>query len=238
MVSDELLRSALVESLEERLTQYKIRGEENPHRFSLAYKIRKKSIIRLAKRYENQGLQIDREYMPLKRLAMLIAIIIAAVVLSVGVFATYTIINNFVFDVNKEYSDVTLDPSLYDLKEAITELYCLPPESGCEYIDGMNDGEVAFYDYSLNNNAVKLAQYTKVFAVQSLGVNTENADVFGIKINGNDGFMVIQHYEGFDDSQTITWVMDGYIFHISSVSIIDDDLVKLAESVIMKEKLE
>ena len=176
--------------------------------------------------------------MPLRRLAMLIAIIIAAVVLSMGVFATYTIINNFVFDVNKEYSDVTLDPSLYDLKDAITELYCLPPEIGCEYIDDINDGEVAFYNYSLNNNTVGLIQYTKVFAVQSLRVNTENADVFGIKINGNDGFMVIQHYEGFDDSKTITWVMDGYIFQITSAAISNDDLMKLAESVIMKEKLE
>lgn len=238
MVSDELIISALVESLEERLTQYKIWGEENPRRFSLAYKIRKKSIIRLANRYENQGRQADRKYMPLRRLAMLIAIIIAAVVLSVGIFAAYTIINKFVFDVKKEYSDVTLDPSAYELKDAITELYWLPPESGCEYIDYTNDGEIVFYNYSLNNNTVGLAQYTKVFADQSLRVNTENADIFGVKINGNDGFMLIHHYEGFDDLKTITWVMDGYVFHISSVSIIDDDLVKLAESVIMKEKLE
>ena len=238
MVSDELIISALVESLEERLTQYKIWGEENPRRFSLAYKIRKKSIIRLANRYENQGRQADRKYMPLRRLAMLIAIIIAAVVLSVGIFAAYTIINNFVFDVHDDHSDVTLDPSAYELKDAIAELYWLPPESGCEYIDDMNDGEVAFYDYSLNNNAVKLAQYTRFFAEQALVINTEHSDVFGVKINGNDGFMVIHHREGFEDSKTITWVMDGYIFQITSTTISNDALMELAESVIMKKDLE
>ena len=247
MISDELLKEALMLSMEEMIAFHKRAGEENPHRFSLAYKIRKRSIIRLAKRYETEKTNMEgyeteksharRHFMPLKRLALFMAIIAAAVILSVGAYAAYLIINGFVFDVHEEYSDVTLDLSEYELKDTIAEFYWFPPESGCESISEMVNSKLAISDYRLNENTFVLMQYTKSVAEQSMGANTENADISGVKINGNDGFIITRNIKSTDDNE-IVWIMNGYVFYISSVTIAEDDLIKLAELITIKENLE
>ena len=48
MTGDEALKMALIAHYEEYYSQYDVPADEKPHRFSLAYRIRKKSIIRLA----------------------------------------------------------------------------------------------------------------------------------------------------------------------------------------------
>ena len=245
MTGNELLREALMLSLEETIAFHKQASRENPHRFSLAYKIRRRSIIRLVERCEAEKThretekpRTERHFMPLKRLALFMAIIAAAVVLSVGAYAVYLVINGFVFDVHGEYSDVSLDLSEYDLKDTITELYWLPPESGCEKLSEMVDSELAVSDYYWNDNTIVLIQYTKFAAEHSLKLNTEGANIYGVKINGNDGFIDVRLREDLDDDQEIIWVMDGYIFHISGWTITDEELIKLAESVTIREILE
>lgn len=235
MISDELLREALMLSLEETIAFHKRASEENPHRFSLAYKIRKRSIIRLSERYETEKPRTERYFMPLRRLALFMAIIAAAVVLSVGAYAAYLIINGFVFDVHETYSDVTLDLSEYELKDAITELYWLPLESGCESISEMYDGKVVISKYYQNENEIMFGQYTKFTAEQSVGTNTENANIYGVKINENDGFIIIRQRERVDNDCEVVWVMDGYVFSISG-AVITEDLITLAELVEIREK--
>ncbi len=50
MTGDEALKMALIAHYEEYYSQYDVPADEKPHRFSLAYRIRKNSIIRLAKK--------------------------------------------------------------------------------------------------------------------------------------------------------------------------------------------
>ena len=248
MLSNELLKEALMLSLEETAAFHKQAGEENPHRFSLAYKLRKRSIIRLAKRYEAEKAYIERyetekphterHFMPLRRLALFMAIIAAAVVLSVGAYAAYLIINGFVFNVQDEYSDVTLDISEYQLKDSIAELYWIPPESGCECVAEMLDDKCAVYNYEWNGKEIVFTQYTKYVAENTFGVNTENADVYGVKVSANDGFITTIYREKADEAKEITWAMDGYVFNISGLSIEENDLIKLAESAVIKEFFE
>lgn len=239
MSSDELLRTALIASFEERMSLCKRESEENPHRFSLAYKIRKRSIIRLARRYEEtKEPSAERHFMPLRKLALIMAIIAAAVILSVGAYAAYLIINGFVFDRHEEYSDVGLDISEYQLKDTITELYWLPPESGCECVVEMIDDASAVYNYEWNGNEIVFTQYTKFAAEHTFGINTECADVYGVKIGGNVGFITTVYRKKPDETKGIIWVTDGYIFSISSPSIEEKDLLKLAEIVVKKERYE
>ena len=245
MTGNELLKEALMLSLEETIAFHKQASKENPHRFSLAYKIRRRSIIRLAERFEAEKThretekpRTERHFMPLKRLALFMAIIAAAVVLSVGAYAAYLIINGFVFDVHETHSDVTWDISDYDIKDSITELYWLPPESGWESVIELVDGELVISKYIRNEDMLMLMQYTKLDAEQSIGKNTENANIYDIKVNGNDGLMISRHREKLDNEKEIVWVINGYIFSISSVSISKNDLIKLAESVVIRENLE
>lgn len=245
MTGSELLKEALILSLEETIAFHKQAGEENPHRFSLAYKIRRRSIIRLAERSEAEKThretekpRTERHFMPLKRLALFMAIIAAAVVLSVGAYAAYLIINGFVFDVHEEYSDVTLDISEYEVKDTITELYWIPPESGWECVSEMADDELAMSHYQQNGNIILLIQYTKFAAEHFLKFNTEDANIYGVKINGNDGFIDVRLREDLGDEKEIIWIMNGYLFHISGWTITDEELIKLAESVTIKEILE
>ena len=239
MISDELLKEALMLSLEETAAFHKLASEENPHRFSLAYKIRRRSIIRLSERHEHETEKphTERHFIPLKRLALFIAIIAAAVILSVGAYAAYLIINGFVFDVHEKYSDVTLDISEYELKNTITELYWLPPESGCECISEILDDEMAMYKYYQNENTIKLVQYTKLDVEHFVMLNTEDANVYSVKINENKGVISIRHVKGVVNDKEVVWIMDGYVFYISCRTITDEELVKFAESVVIKEKL-
>lgn len=244
MTGSELLREALMLSLEETIAFHKQAGEENPHRFSLAYKIRRRSIIRLAERSEAEKThretekpRTERHFMPLKRLALFMAIIAAAVVLSVGAYAAYLIINGFVFDVHETHSDVALDISEYDLKDTITELYWLPPESGWECVSEVVDNVISMSHYQQNGNVILLIQYTKSDA-DMIGTNTEDADVYGTKVNGNSGFIVSRYRDNPNNEKEIIWIMDGYIFHISCSSITDENLKMLATSVVIKENTE
>lgn len=239
MVNDELLRTALIASFEERMALCRMEIKEDPHRFSLAYKIRKRSVIRFAEHCKKaKEPPSERTFMPLRRLALIMAIIAAAVVLSVGAYAAYLIINGFVFDMHEEYSDVTLDISEYELKDTITEFYWIPPESGWESTSEIHGDTLAISKYYQGENIITLGQYTKLAAEQFLKFNTEDANVYGLIINGNDGFISIRHVDGIINDKEVVWVMNGYVFYLSCRTISDEELVKLAESVKIKETLE
>lgn len=214
---------------------YDLQDNEAPHRFPLAYKIRKRSVFRLAKRSEKKEPHTGRRYMPLRRLALIMAIVAAVVVLSIGAYAAYVLfINGFAFDVYKDHSELTLDPSMYEIKDTITEYYFLPPESGCEYVSDIIDDDIVMTEYQLNGKMVNLMQYAGINADNFFVLNTENSDLYEAKISENDGFINIVHREGKDDGTSIFWVMDGYLFHISTIGLSKDELVKMAEFVTKK----
>ena len=81
MIDNELLKQALDETADRHFSKYDIQPEEKPHRFSLVFKIREKSITKLSKKPEKN----THSYMPLKRLAVMIAVI--SVIAALGIAA-------------------------------------------------------------------------------------------------------------------------------------------------------
>ena len=164
------------------------------------------------------------------------AVIAAAVVLSLGVYAAYVMfINGFVFDVYRDHSELTLDLSMYDIKDTITEYYQLPPESGCEYVGEMINEIIAVVEYQLNGKLLLFTQNAGDISESGFAVNTENAELYEASVNGNDGFIVIRHKENEDDSTSIYWAMDGYLFELSTAALSQDELIQLAETVKVRD---
>ncbi len=239
MTGDEALKMALIAHYEEYYSQYDVPADEKPHRFSLAYRIRKNSIIRLAKkRWERPApcvpckpsgiLVAERHYIPLKKLAAMIAVIISAVFFTVAASAIYFGARGFIFDVYNTHSDVSVDFSMYDIKDTIEEVYRLPFESGYKLVNEAANKSIVNSHYECGNKTVDLIQYTKLFA-ENMMANTENSTVCEIEVNGDVGFMLYHQSKNSDNISIITWVRDGYVFEIMGTGIDGEELLKLAE---------
>ena len=236
MISDELLRAALIASFEERMALCEREIKENPHRFSLAYKIRKRSIIRLARRYEEtKEPPAERHFMPLRRLALIIAIIAAAVILSVGAYAAYLIINGFVFDVHETYSNITIDFSEYDIKNTITEVYGLSNESGAESIYRIVEDKMVTSKYKFKGKNFVFTQYSKDIAYHDLYINTETSYINGTGLNKYSGFIVTRRMENEDDRISIVWMENGYIFSLLSSELTENELTQVTNYLVIEE---
>ncbi len=239
MTGDEALKMALIAYSEEYFSQYDVPADEKPHRFSLAYRIRKKSITRLAKKHwerpascapykPSKILAAERSYIPLKKLAVIISVIISAVFFAVAAGAIYFGARGFIFDVYNTHSNVSVDFSMYDIKDTIEEVYRLPVESGYECVDEILDKWVVSSRYKLGDKTVNFVQYTKSFA-ENLMVNTENSTVSEIKVNGEVGFILYHQNKYSDNTASITWIQNGYVFEIMGADDDSEELLRLAE---------
>ena len=224
MTGDEALKMALIAHYEEYYSQYDVTADDKPHRFSLAYRIRKNSIIRLAKkRWERPApcvpckpsgtLAAERRYIPLKKLAAMIAVIISAVFFAAAASAIYFGARGFIFDVYNTHSNVSVDFSMYDIKDTIEEVYRLPVESGYELVNEAAYKSVVNSQYKCGNKTVNLIQYTKLLA-ENIMSNTENSTVCEIEVNGEVGFILYHQSKNSDNISNITWIRDGYVFEI------------------------
>ncbi len=64
---------------------------------------------------------------------------------------------------------------------------------------------------------------------ESIGhINTENADIEEVNINGNNGFILLRY-----DFVVIFWEMDGYIFSIQG-NVDKNTIIYLAKMTIFK----
>lgn len=241
MTSDEILREALIQTADEYFSRYEPTENEKPHRFSLAFYIRKISVERLAGKAEKTAPRDlpQRRYMPLKRLALIMAVIFAAAFLTAAAWVAYISVRGFVFEVHTTHSDVSVDFSMYTIKDTIEEIYRLPPESGCEYVTETGNSTAFLQEYQMNGKQVLFLQRSRDYVNDSIGVNTEFADVYEAKVNGNDGFIVSRHVEDSDERNTfIIWVENGYVLQISTIGLSNEELVKLAEFIEITEKTE
>lgn len=239
MTSDQILRAALIQTADEYFSRYEPNESEKQHRFSLAFYIRKISVERLAEKAEKTAPRElpQRRYIPLKRLALIMAVIFAAVFLTAAAWVAYISVRGFVFEAHTTHSDVSVDLSLYEIKEEITEFYWLPPESGCEYVAETGNSTAFLQEYQMNGKQVLLLQRSGVN--DSIRVNTEFADVYEAKVNGNDGFIVSRHIEDSEERSTfIIWVENGYVLQITTIGLSNEELVKLAEFIEITEKTE
>ncbi len=238
MTGDEALKMALIAHYEEYYSQYDVTADDKPHRFSLAYRIRKNSIIRLAKkRWERPApcvpckpsgtLAAERRYIPLKKLAAMIAVIISAVFFAAAASAIYFGARGFIFDVYNTHSNVSDDFSMYDIKDTIEEVYRLPVESGYELVNEAAYKSVVNSQYKCGNKTVNLIQYTKLLA-ENIMSNTENSTVCEIEVNGEVGFILYHQSKNSDNISNITWIRDGYVFEIMGTGVDGEELLKLA----------
>lgn len=237
MTSDEILREALIQTADEYFSRYEPTENEKPHRFSLAFYIRKISVERLARKAEKTAPRDlpQRRYIPLKRLAVIMAVIFAAVFLTAAAWVAYISVRGFVFEVHTTHSNVIVDPSLYEIKEEITEFYWLPPESGCEYVDEMGDNQEVIQEYQMNGKQILFVQYSGNLLENSIEVNTEFADVYEVKVKDNNGFVVSRFVNGSVERSTfIIWIENGYVFAIHTEGFSADELVGMAEQIEIK----
>lgn len=235
MTSDEILKAAFEQTMDEHFSQYDLEENEKPHRFSIAFYIRKISVVRLAKKAEKTGNPISlpqRKYIPLRRLAVIIALIGVIAVLTAAMWFTDIFVPGFVFDVYGDHSDVSVDFSMYKIKDTIEEVYWLPPESGCEFIDEESASDVVLTGYNFKDTQISLGQFA---GSEPIGLNTENAEVYEINVGENPGFICIRQREGLENATNITWLYDGYVFHITAVAFTEEELLELAKSVSLKE---
>lgn len=234
MTSDEILKAAFDLTSEEYFSGYDLAENEKPHRFSLAFYIRKISVVRLARKAEkeeNPSSLPQRKYMPLRRLAVVIALIGVLATLTAAAWVTEILVPGFIFDVYGDHSNVSVDFSMYKIKDTITEYYWLPPESGCELVTEITDSEVILTEYKFKDQRLSLGQFA---GDEDIGFNTENAEVYETSVAGNPAFICVRHTEGSEDGTTITWIKEEYLFHITAVSLTDEELIGLAEAVTVK----
>lgn len=240
MTGNDALKAALIAYSEEYFSQYDVPADEKPHRFSLAYRIRKISVKRLsmkiqrASRASSPGKSASvKRYIPLKKLALIMTVMFSAVFLTAAAGAVYFGARGFLFDVHDTYSDVSVDFSMYDIKDTIEEVYRLPEGCGYEFVGETADNEVVNTQYECGNKNIYLEQYTKLFAI-SLMTNTENSEIKEIKVNGEAGFILVHHINNSDIITSVTWVQNGYLFVITGISVEKDELLRLAELVEIK----
>ena len=239
MTGDEALKMALIAHYEEYYSQYDVTADDKPHRFSLAYRIRKKSITRLAKKHwerpascapykPSKILTAERSYIPLKKLAVIISVIISAVFFTVAAGAIYFGARGFIFDVYNTHSNVSVDFSMYDIKDTIEEVYRLPVESGYECVHEISDEDVVISRYECGDKSVNFLQYTKLLA-ENMMANTENSTISEIEVNGGVGFILYHQNKYSDNTASITWIQNGYVFEIMGADDDSEELLRLAE---------
>ena len=157
MIQNDSLKKALIEYAEEYFSRYDIPDDEEPHRFSFAYRLRRKNIERLAgKKGKSSFLcRSDKNnaeakaYMPLKKLAVTMSVVVSAVLLTAAAGAVYFGARGFLFDVQDTHSNVSVDFSVYDIKDTIEEVYRLPEDSGYKLISEVMDSTVNNFVYEI-----------------------------------------------------------------------------------------
>lgn len=231
MIDNKLLQQALDETADDRFSKYELLPGEKPHRFSLFFKIREKSIIRLSKKPEKR----TRRYMPLKRMAVIITVI--SVLAALGIVAGAAFIRGFniytqsshSFGITHTDTILEVDYSKYDIKSeiAMDEFYCLPEESGCTFVErGMYDQLMNRIIYDRNGKYVSFGQYT---SDTGLFMDDISDVVFHeVEVKGGDGVLCT---ETDSEDKSLTWVQDGYVFSIYAKEISEEEIMSLAETI-------
>jgi hypothetical protein len=152
----------------------------------------------------------------------------SAVFFAVAAGAIYFGARGFIFDVYNTHSNVSVDFSMYDIKDTIEEVYRLPVESGYECVDEISNEWVVSSRYKFGDRMINFIQYTKSFT-ENLMVNAENSTICEIEVNGGVGFILYHQSKYSDNSASITWIQNGYVFEIMGADDDSEELLRLAE---------
>lgn len=214
------IKTAFSDTLSERYEVFC----ENPvnHRFSLAYKMKKRAFIKRCGRGQAQPVH----YMPVMRIKFVVLAIVLAVAMLMG-FSLFHNVDGFSFQKYPEYSKVYIHGA-DRLRPSVEVAYLIPEEYGYTVSHKVISDEHISMKYTNSEKEFTFAQSVNAGTIQ---VNTEGYFVEEIQINGNDGF-----YIQMDDEAYLMWVEDGYVFEI--VGEIDkDEAIKLAETTKIKKMI-
>lgn len=219
MTFDEKLKQALAENHNERMSRSI--AVEKKHRFSLAYKLWERKILR-----DHRSNRLYNRWTLHKARRIVTALTItAAIVLSLTACVIADLaIGRFSFDDKRDYSKLFMD-SLSSDKTQIEEYYGLPEEDGW-IIDNYGDLEdQILISYKRGEKIVSFEQ--AIIKNGNMGnVNTENAVVEPMAIfEDNDGFFI--EFQNGDCG--LWWIYDGYLFHAAG-NLNKEELINLAHS--------
>lgn len=206
MTFDDLIVQGISGTLEEKRDGYRLDGKN--HLFSIAYKIRRNSIIRSSRS--------KTRFTVRKIKYILIAVIMALFVLT-G-FSLWRYFGGFYFNFLEDHSTVFFKGE--NFKTTIEEVYGLPEEY--ELLEISSEKYSVVTQYLIDGEVIILNQKLSSLVED---VNTENCEVEYLTINGNDGYYINM----FEDEVYLVWVNDGYLFTLLG-KIDKDAAIFLAES--------
>lgn len=219
MTFEEKLAQAFKETLDER-TENLMRVEKK-HRFSLAYRIWERKILRDLRRN-----RVDKRW-SLKRARYAAAAMITAFALLIGgtAYGAVALSRRFMPRDTDYYIAMLIEKSPED-KSSFEEFYGLSEEDGWELKDfQIHDGVVAKSKFTRGDKAVIFTQM--LFYADEIHIDKGKADIEMYSFySEDDGF--VQNYK-YKNYTKIYWLCDGYILTIYS-DMNKDDLIKLAYS--------
>lgn len=193
-MDDEVLRIALADTLSERTLS--IPSDE--HRFSLRYRLKRRSMCRCTGRAPKVSLR----RMPR---AVLVLILLAAMALTAC--TAVSVIRRMIRTDYDGYS--VLAPNSYGERSCVTEFYWLPKSTGCKYIGRqlIYDGAEIYQVISSYDCGGRILSLTQTIPNGYNVINTEYSELTSAR-NG-----VYRHNMG--DTQLYFWEQDGYMFTMS-----------------------
>lgn len=207
MTFDDLVAQGIRDTLKEKCAEYL--PDRKKHHFSIAYKIRRRSIIRSRRK---------RAPLSIRRIKYILIAVILALFALTG-FSLWRQFGPFSFNIFKDHSKVYFSGE--NGKTEIKEIYGLPEEY--ELLSFSQSKIDALSEYLVNGEVITLNQYL-ITSVNK--TNTENNNAEFVLINGNEGIYI---KEMFDDESYISWCMDGYRFYLLG-KIDKNEAMHLAES--------
>lgn len=218
MTFDEMLKQAFDETAEEHAKQ--MLTVEKKHRFSLAYRLWERKMLRDLRRN-----RYDRHW-TLRKARYVVTMIIAVSSLLLGVtsYAAVAAIGRYSFDTKPDYSKLFIENHPSD-KTTLEEYYGLPEEDGWVLVNYDILFNSTMLKYECGDKMVSFSQ--EIILESNMGnINTEKADIEPLSLYmENDGFIL----DFGDNGCLLYWTYDGYLLHISS-NLNKNETINLAYS--------
>ena len=193
MTFEVLIAQGIRDTLEEKCAENRVHGKT--HSFSLAYKIRRRSILDS----RNNGMPLS-----IRKIRIILIAVILALFALTG-FGLWRQLGGFSFNIFNDHSKVSYNAD--NFKTSIEEIYGLPEEYEllCISVEKYN----VYSEYIVDGELVTINQYLFSDINQT---NTENYKVEFLTINESDGYFIENIV---DNDNYMAWTMDGYRFYLT-----------------------
>lgn len=220
MTFEEKLAQAFKETLDERTEN--LMNVEKKHRFSLAYRLWERKMLRDLRRN-----RYDKKW-TLRKARYAVTAMFASFVLLIGVTVSAAVVisSRFAFEDTFDYSKLLIDAHPSD-KTTFEEYYGLPEEDGWEltYHDLLHSGTWLKLNYQRGDTKIIFSQKTiHEGSMRQFYDKKANVEILSL-YSENDGFLVTPK----EGDSSICWIYDGYFFEIIG-ELDKEEAIKLAYS--------